>query len=85
MTIANVHQAKTNLSKLLNAAAAGGEVIITRRGSGVTQFKLTPLESTSKSGKLFGAYKSKITFAHDYDQASQDITEMFEESAKKPL
>jgi hypothetical protein len=56
-----------------------------RRGSGVTQFKLTPLESTSKSGMLFGAYKDKITFSHDYDQADQEITEMFEDSTKKPL
>jgi len=72
MTTANVHEAKTNLSKLLNAAAEGDEVIITRRGSGVTQFKLTPVKAVRKTGKLFGAYKGKITFAPDYDKADQD-------------
>lgn len=85
MTTANVHEAKTNLSKLLNAAAEGDEVIITRRGGKVTRFKLTPVIQTPKNGKLFGAYKGKIVFAPDYDQADQEVTEMFEASARKPL
>jgi len=83
MTTANVHQAKTNLSKLLNAAAEGDEVIITRRGGKVTRFKLQPLEK-SKKAKLFGALKGKIIFSPDYDQADQEILEIFEESANKP-
>jgi len=85
MTTANVHQAKTNLSKLLNAAAEGDEVIITRRGGSVTQFKLIPVKKASKSMKLFGAYNGKIVLAPDYDQADQEIAEMFEESARKPV
>ena len=85
MTTANVHEAKTNLSKLLNAAAEGDEVIITRRGGNVTRFKLTPVVQAHKSGKLFGAHKGKIVFAPDYDQADQEIVEMFEESARKSL
>jgi antitoxin (DNA-binding transcriptional repressor) of toxin-antitoxin stability system len=47
MTTANVHEAKTNLSKSLNAAE-GGEVIITRRGGKITQFKLTPVKPIHK-------------------------------------
>ncbi len=85
MKTANVHEAKSNLSKLLNAAAEGDEVIITRRGGKVTQFKLTPVSSTPKNGKLFGAYEGKIVFAPDYDEADQEIAEMFEESARKPV
>lgn len=83
MTTANVHQAKTNLSKLLNAAAEGDEVIITRRGGKITHFKLQPLEKSRKT-KLFGALKGKIIFSPDYDQADQEILEIFEESADKP-
>ena len=82
MTTANVHQAKTNLSKLLNAAAEGDEVIITRRGGKITRFKLLPLKELNKP-KLFGALKDKIVFAADYDQADQEILEMFEESINK--
>lgn len=79
MTTANVHQAKTNLSKLLNAAASGQEVIITRRGGSVTRFKLQPLPAQDKV-KRFGALKGKIVFAADYDAADQEIQQMFEES-----
>jgi len=45
MKTANVYEAKSNLSKLLNAAAEGDDVVITRRGGKITQFKLVPIES----------------------------------------
>jgi prevent-host-death family protein len=80
MTIANVHQAKTNLSKLLNAAAEGDEVIITRRGGKITQFKLQPIAKEISKVKLFGALKGKIVFSKDYDQAGKQILDMFEDS-----
>ncbi|HET9098684.1 MAG TPA: type II toxin-antitoxin system prevent-host-death family antitoxin [Candidatus Saccharimonadales bacterium] len=82
MTIANVHQAKTNLSKLLNAAADGDEVIITRRGGKVTRFKIQPIENARKA-KLFGALKGKIIFSPDYDKADEEILSLFEESISK--
>lgn len=82
MTIANVHQAKTNLSKLLNVAADGDEVIITRRGGKVTRFKILPIENARKA-KLFGALKGKIIFSPDYDKADEEILSLFEESINK--
>jgi antitoxin (DNA-binding transcriptional repressor) of toxin-antitoxin stability system len=82
MTVANVHQAKTNLSKLLNAAADGDEVIISRRGGTITRFALKPL-SDPKKPKLFGALKGKIVFAPDYDQADQEILDLFEARLSK--
>jgi prevent-host-death family protein len=80
MTIANVHEAKTNLSKLLDDAAEGKEVVITRRGGSVTRFKLTPVHPGRTKHAVFGAYKGKITFDPDYDAADQQITELFEKS-----
>jgi prevent-host-death family protein len=81
MTIANVHEAKTNLSKLLDDAAEGKEVVITRRGGDVTRFKLMPVRPARAKSAKFGAYKGKITFASDYDAADQEIADLFEESA----
>lgn len=81
MTIANVHEAKTNLSKLLDDAADGKEVVITRRGGNVTRFKLTPVQPGDTKRPVFGAYKGKISFSSDYDAGDQEITELFEESA----
>jgi prevent-host-death family protein len=79
MTTANVHQAKSNLSKLLNAAADGDDVVITRRGGKITQFKLVPFDR-HESLPLFGALKGKIIFADDYDIADTEILEMFEDN-----
>ena len=79
MTTANVHEAKTNLSKLLNAASEGQEVIITRRGGKITRFKLQPLPDR-KPKQLFGALKGKVVFAPDYDQADKELADMFEDT-----
>jgi len=72
MTTVNVHQAKSNLSKLLNAAAEGDDVIITRRGGKITRFKLRPLDSPKKA-PLFGDLKGKIVYADDYDEADKEL------------
>lgn len=53
----SVHDAKTNLSKLIAAALAGGEVVIAR-GS-VPVVRLVPVEPRGK--RRFGALKGKIT------------------------
>ena len=82
MTTANVHQAKSNLSKLLNAAADGDDVIITRRGGKITRFKLQPLDNPRKT-KLFGALKGKIIYAKDYDSADKEILDMLEDRFNK--
>lgn len=82
MTTANVHQAKSNLSKLLNAAADGDDVVITRRGGKITQFKLVPIDNRAHV-PLFGALKGKIVYANDYDTADAEILEMFEDSTGK--
>lgn len=81
MVAANVHEAKTNLSKLLDAAERGEEVIITRRGAGVGRFALVPMPPPSR-GEIFGALRGRIRFADDYDQADAVVTEMFDESAR---
>ena len=56
MTTVNVHEAKTNLSKLLAQVEAGEEVIIARNGKPVAR-----LVSCKPKGKpQFGAWKGKI-------------------------
>ncbi len=56
MSIVNVHQAKTQLSRLLAQVEAGEEVVIARRGQPVAR-----LVSCKPRGKRqFGAMKGKI-------------------------
>ena len=56
MTVVNVHQAKTRLSRLLAQVEAGEEVVIARRGTPVAR-----LVSCKPRGKRqFGAMKDRI-------------------------
>lgn len=52
-----IHAAKTNLSKLIDRACRGEEVIIARRDKPVV--KLVPMESP-KPKRKFGALKGKV-------------------------
>ena len=83
MVTANVHEAKTNLSKLLDAAERGEEVIITRRGSGANRFVLKPIDSPDTSG-IFGALRGKVKYSPDYNDADAEITSMFEKAFDRP-
>ena len=57
-----VHQAKTNLSKLIALAEEGKEVVIARGKTPVA--KLVPIRRKSK-GRGYGSLKGKIWYAPD--------------------
>jgi antitoxin (DNA-binding transcriptional repressor) of toxin-antitoxin stability system len=77
MQTANVHEAKTNLSRLLDAVERGEEVIITRRGSGVGRFALVAAPLGDR-GSLFGSLSGHIEYADDYDGADAEVADMFD-------
>jgi prevent-host-death family protein len=64
MTIVNIYDAKTQLSKLIEEAAAGNDVVIARGGKPVA--RLTRLGS-SKRKLEFGVLKGKIKVSVDFD------------------
>ena len=59
-----VYAAKTHLSRLLDRAARGEEVVITRHGKPVA--RLTPVEQRRAPRKL-GALRGKVRVAADFD------------------
>ena len=65
----NIYDAKTHLSRLVDEAAAGAEIIIARGGKPVAKLgRLTP-----KTRKIrFGALKGKVTVASDFDAPLPD-------------
>lgn len=79
MNTANVHEAKTNLSKLLDAAERGEKVFITRRGGGVNRFELVPAPLKPRS-EIFGVLRGQIVYAADYADADAEIADMFDGS-----
>ena len=71
----NMHEAKTHLSKLVQAVLDGEEVILARNGEAVVQItKYTPVVPKRKPGSL----KGKIWLADDWDspETNRMINEM---------
>jgi prevent-host-death family protein len=60
----NIHEAKTNLSRLLAQVEAGEEVIIARSGEPVA--KLIAVAKPAKN-RVLGQYKGKVVIADDFD------------------
>ncbi len=67
--IVNVHEAKSQLSKLIAAAEAGEEVVIARGGKPVV--KLTPVES-AKPRRVAGRLKGKIALTDAFFEPLPD-------------
>lgn len=60
----NIHEAKTHLSRLVEQAAAGDEIIIAKAGKPMA--RLVPLAVAPKS-KQFGLLQGQIDIAPDFD------------------
>jgi prevent-host-death family protein len=69
MSVINVHAAKTQLSRLLEAAAAGEEVIIAKAGKPVA--RLVPIDATLPPRRL-GILDGKIHVPDDFDDPLPD-------------
>lgn len=63
-TVVNIHHAKTHLSKIVDDAAAGREVIIAKAGRKVA--RLVPIESKPRPKKL-GGLKGRIRVPDDFN------------------
>lgn len=81
MITANVHEAKTHLSSLLDKADSGKSVYITRRqggGRGDMRYKIVAQPAAKNRSAAFGVLKNQIQFAKDYDTADAEILAMFD-------
>ncbi len=77
MQTVNIHEAKTHLSRFIDKAAAGEEIIIARAGKPVA--RLAPLVSPKEKPRPLGLGKGKFSLPENFDAMSGDeIREMFE-------
>jgi prevent-host-death family protein len=75
----NVHEAKTHLSRLLDRAAAGEEIVVARAGRPVARLvALSPERPPRVSGRLRG----KVTMADDFDLTPPWLIDAFEGSTE---
>ncbi|HEX9380788.1 MAG TPA: type II toxin-antitoxin system Phd/YefM family antitoxin [Gaiellaceae bacterium] len=70
----NMHEAKTQLSKLVREAAAGEEIVIAKAGDPVA--KLVAYQKPSGPRKP-GGWEGRVWIAPDFDELPPDIAEAF--------
>jgi prevent-host-death family protein len=72
----NVHDAKTNFSKLLKRVERGEEVIIARAGQPIARIIRLALEPLDRSP---GSARGAITIGDNFDAAVPDLERSFDE------
>lgn len=70
METVNIHQAKTNLSRLLSRVALGEEIVIANRGVPVA--RLVPIQKTSNRRASLGGDRGKFIVPEDFDAPLPD-------------
>jgi prevent-host-death family protein len=77
MLTVNIHEAKTHLSRFVDQAAAGEEILIARAGKPVA--RLVSLSPTQGQPRSLGLGKDRFTLPRDFDQLHADeLRQMFE-------
>lgn len=78
----NLYEAKTNLSQLVERAAAGEEIIIAKAGR--PKARLLPVQKTQQPRKP-GLWKGRVWIADDFDDPlPEDILASFEGGKNEP-
>jgi len=70
-----MHEAKTTLSRLVERARAGEEIIIGKAGEPLV--KLVPVKRRTKP-RVPGKWRGKVWIADDFDELPNDILDAFE-------
>jgi antitoxin (DNA-binding transcriptional repressor) of toxin-antitoxin stability system len=68
-----MHEAKTQLSKLVERVEAGEEIVITRRGEPAA--RLVPERQGGGFASLAGAWQGRVKVADDFDELPDDLAD----------
>jgi len=82
MHITNIHEAKTNFSKLVERVAAGEEIIIGKAGKPVA--RLVPYKEGPPPKRKPGAWKGKIWISPNFDNLPPDLQAAFDGRSAYP-
>jgi prevent-host-death family protein len=78
MHTANIHEAKSQLSRLIEMALAGEEVIISKAGKPVVKLIPYPDRTTPR---ILGVWRGKVKIAEDFDELPPDLARAFQGEA----
>ncbi|MBV9949694.1 MAG: type II toxin-antitoxin system Phd/YefM family antitoxin [Myxococcales bacterium] len=73
----NVHEAKTELSRLLEAVEAGERIVIARAGEPVAM--LVPYKAATRRRRL-GQFRGDVAIHADFDELPPELAAAFESS-----
>ena len=74
MEIANIHEAKSQLSKLVELAIGGEEVIIAKAGKPMVRLEPIHQDETPRQG---GQWKGRVRLADDFDTLPDEVSAAF--------
>jgi prevent-host-death family protein len=72
--IVNIHEAKTHLSRLVERAAAGEEIVVAKAGRPMA--KLVPYDKP-KAPRQMGGWEGRVWIADDFDELPDEIAAAF--------
>ncbi len=72
-----MHEAKTHLSRLVERAVAGEDVVIAKAGKPIA--RLVPYTEERKP-RVPGALRGKIWMAPDFDETDEELIDLFYDS-----
>jgi len=70
-----MHAAKTHLSRLVERALEGEEIILTRRGEPAV--RLVPARLGAGFASLAGIWEGRVRIADDFDELPDEFAESF--------
>lgn len=73
--IVNMHEAKSTLSRLVERAMKGDEIVVSKAGQPLV--RLVPIARAAKSRRP-GRWKGRVWMARDFDRLPDEILEAFE-------
>jgi len=78
MKIVNIHEAKTHLSRLVDAAARGEPFVIAKAGTPIV--KVTAIDAPSQADqRRLGFLKGEISVPADFDEMGrEEVERLFE-------
>ena len=75
MAVINIYEAKTHLSRLVERAEAGEEIIIARNGKPAA--RLVPLATEKKAPRVLGSMRGLIHVPDDFNDPMPDFEALF--------
>ena len=75
----NIHEAKTNFSRLIVEVQAGREVVITRSGRPVA--RLVPYVGEATTRRTPGGWEGRVRIAKDFDDLPAEVLAGFADPA----